>query len=104
MDLQQQEKNQPHIVQIMTTEHYNLQSGRSLTVSDANGRAGFFLSTVSTTSHSLGTSHTWERHSLCSHSFSFLRSFFWGSSPLMACCSRPSKRRSISVGSTGSGA
>src|SRR5215471_21585054 len=49
MALQQQEKNQPHIVQIMTTEHYNLQSGRSLTVSDANGRAGLFLSTVSTT-------------------------------------------------------
>ena len=49
MALQQQEKNQPHIVQIMTTEHYNLQSGRSLTVSDANGRAALFLSTVSTT-------------------------------------------------------
>lgn len=49
MALQQQEKNQPHVVQIMTTEHYNLQSGRSLTISDANGRAGLFLSTVSTT-------------------------------------------------------
>src|SRR5215472_3599942 len=49
MDLQQQEKNQPHIVQVMTTEHYNLQSGRSLAVSDANGRAALFLSTVSTT-------------------------------------------------------
>jgi hypothetical protein len=49
MALQQQEKNQPHIVQVMTTEHYNLQSGRSLAVSDANGRAALFLSTVSTT-------------------------------------------------------
>src|SRR5215468_9174120 len=49
MDQQQQEKNQPQIVQMMTTEHYNLQSGRSLAISDANGRAGLFLGTVSST-------------------------------------------------------
>ena len=49
MDQQRQEKNQPHIVQMMTTEHYNLQSGRSLAISDANGRAGLFLGTVSST-------------------------------------------------------
>jgi hypothetical protein len=49
MDQPQQEKNQPQIVQMMTTEHYNLQSGRSLAISDANGRAGLFLGTVSST-------------------------------------------------------
>jgi hypothetical protein len=41
--------DQPQIVQMMTTEHYNLQSGRSLAISDANGRAGLFLGTVSST-------------------------------------------------------
>jgi len=49
MDQPRQEKNQPQIVQMMTTEHYNLQSGRSLAISDANGRAGLFLGTVSST-------------------------------------------------------
>jgi hypothetical protein len=38
----------PQVVSIMTTEHYNLQSGRAMTISDANGRAGLFLGTVST--------------------------------------------------------
>jgi hypothetical protein len=32
----------------MTTEHYNLQSGRAMTISDSNGRASLFLGTVST--------------------------------------------------------
>ncbi len=45
---QQQDKNQPNIVAMMTTEHYNLQSGRSMTISEANGRSSLFLSTVST--------------------------------------------------------
>jgi hypothetical protein len=45
---QQDSKNQPNIVAIMTTEHYNLQSGRSMTISEANGRSSLFLSTVST--------------------------------------------------------
>jgi hypothetical protein len=38
----------PQVVAIMTTEHYNLQSGRAMTISDANGRASLFLGTVST--------------------------------------------------------
>jgi hypothetical protein len=38
----------PQVVSIMTTEHYNLQSGRAMTISDANGRASLFLGTVST--------------------------------------------------------
>lgn len=38
----------PQVVAIMTTEHYNLQSGRAMTVADANGRASLFLGTVST--------------------------------------------------------
>jgi hypothetical protein len=32
----------------MTTEHYNLQTGRSMSISEASGRASLFLSTVST--------------------------------------------------------
>jgi hypothetical protein len=38
----------PQVIAIMTTEHYNLQSGRAMTISDANGRASLFLGTVST--------------------------------------------------------
>lgn len=41
------DKNQPHVVQIMTTERYNLQSARSLATSEAAGRSSLFLSTVS---------------------------------------------------------
>jgi hypothetical protein len=43
------ERNQPHIIAIMTTEHYNLQSGRAMTISDSTGRSSLFLSTVSIT-------------------------------------------------------
>jgi hypothetical protein len=49
MDSQPHDKNRPEIMQMMTTEHYNLQSARSLALSDANGRAGLFLGTVSST-------------------------------------------------------
>lgn len=49
MDAPFDEKNLPAIMQMMTTEHYNLQSGRSITVSEAVGRSSLFLSTVSTT-------------------------------------------------------
>ena len=49
MESQPNDKNRPDILQMMTTEHYNLQSGRSLALSDANGRAGLFLGTVSST-------------------------------------------------------
>lgn len=37
------------LVTILTTEHYNLQTGRSMTISEATGRASLFLSTVSST-------------------------------------------------------
>ena len=47
MDSQPHAKNRPEILQMMTTEHYNLQSGRSLALSEANGRAGLFLGKVS---------------------------------------------------------
>lgn len=36
-----------HVVTMMTTEHYNLQSGRSMTVADTNGRCTLFIGTVS---------------------------------------------------------
>ena len=35
------------IITMMTTEHYNLQSGRSMTVSDINGRTALFIGAVS---------------------------------------------------------
>jgi hypothetical protein len=38
----------PQVISIMTTEHYNLQTGRAMTISDANGRSSLFLGTVST--------------------------------------------------------
>jgi hypothetical protein len=42
------DKNHPHIVQIMTTEHDNLQVALSQSTSEAAGRSSLFLSTVST--------------------------------------------------------
>src|SRR5437764_9619837 len=35
------------LVTMMTTEHYNLQTGRSMTISEANGRASLFVGAVS---------------------------------------------------------
>ena len=35
------------LVTIITTEHYNLQTGRSMTVADANGRCTLFIGAVS---------------------------------------------------------
>lgn len=35
------------LVAIMTTEHYNLQTGRSMTIAEANGRASLFVGAVS---------------------------------------------------------
>jgi len=37
------------VLGIITTEHYNLQTERAMTVSETVGRAGMFLTTVSTT-------------------------------------------------------
>jgi hypothetical protein len=35
------------LLTIMTTEHYNLQTGRSMTISEANGRSSLFVGAVS---------------------------------------------------------
>jgi hypothetical protein len=50
----EQPKNESHpvelssqLVSIMTTEHYNLQTGRAMTISEANGRASLFVGAVS---------------------------------------------------------
>ena len=43
------EKQQPQVIQIMTTEHYNLQAARSVATSEATSRSNLFISTVSTT-------------------------------------------------------
>ncbi len=39
----------PELITIITTEHYNLQSGRSATIAEANGRATLFVGAVSST-------------------------------------------------------
>ena len=35
------------LVSIITTEHYNLQTGRSMTISETNGRSSLFVGAVS---------------------------------------------------------
>ena len=35
------------MVTMITTEHYNLQTGRAMTVADANGRCTLFIGAVS---------------------------------------------------------
>jgi len=35
------------LVSIMTTEHYTLQTGRSMTIAEANGRSSLFVGAVS---------------------------------------------------------
>lgn len=42
-------ERQQYIVQIMTTEHFTLQTARGNTVAETNGRVGAYLSTVATT-------------------------------------------------------
>src|SRR5215467_1137916 len=37
----------PQLVSIITTEHYNLQTGRSISTSEANGRSSLFVGAVS---------------------------------------------------------
>ena len=53
MDIQKEEQAHrelsSQLVSIMTTEHYNLQGGRSMTVSETSSRASLFLSTISST-------------------------------------------------------
>ncbi len=53
MDIQKDEQKplelSSQLVSIITTEHYNLQTGRSMTISETTGRASLFLSTVSST-------------------------------------------------------
>ena len=53
MDTQKDEQKplelSSQLVSIITTEHYNLQTGRSMTISETTGRASLFLSTVSST-------------------------------------------------------
>ena len=34
------------LISIITTEHYNLQTGRSMTISEANGRSSLFVGAV----------------------------------------------------------
>src|SRR5690349_126985 len=51
--MEQQQNNQrpvelsSQLVSFLTTEHYNLQTGRSLTTAETNGRSSLFVGTVS---------------------------------------------------------
>lgn len=54
MDAQSENEHIQRVLQIMTTEHYNLQSVRSGTISEANGRASIFLVSVSSSIVALG--------------------------------------------------
>lgn len=47
MDKETDKATQEQILQFMTTEHFTLQTAKSTTVAEANGRASLFLSTVS---------------------------------------------------------
>src|SRR5579859_4290638 len=51
MELQQNKQKSrelsSQLVSMMTTEHYNLQTGRAMTISEANGRASLFVGAVS---------------------------------------------------------
>ncbi|GHO47361.1 hypothetical protein [Ktedonospora formicarum] len=46
-DEQKSRELSSQLVSIMTTEHYNLQTGRAMTISEANGRASLFVGSVS---------------------------------------------------------
>lgn len=47
METEQGKATREQILQFMTTEHFTLQTAKSATVAEANGRATLFLSTVS---------------------------------------------------------
>lgn len=47
METRSDKATQEQILQFMTTEHFTLQTAKSATVAEANGRATLFLSTVS---------------------------------------------------------
>ena len=47
MNTEPKEATQQQILQFMTTEHFTLQTAKSATVAEANGRSALFLSTVS---------------------------------------------------------
>jgi hypothetical protein len=47
MDVQADKETQQQILQFMTTEHFTLQTARSATVAEANGRSSLFLGSVS---------------------------------------------------------
>ena len=92
------DKNQPHIVQIMTTEHYNLQSARSLVTSEQAGRSSLFLSTVTTALVALALVAQISALGTAFFVFAlvlFPPSFFWGWSPFSAPFRLPSQISSI---------
>ena len=47
MDLQADKEAQQQILQFMTTEHFTLQTARSATIAEANGRCALFMGSVS---------------------------------------------------------
>ena len=47
MDIQADKQPQQQILQFMTTEHFTLQTARSATIAEANGRCALFMGSVS---------------------------------------------------------
>ena len=47
MDVQADKEAQQQILQFMTTEHFTLQTARSATIAEANGRCALFMGSVS---------------------------------------------------------
>lgn len=47
MDIQAEKKSQEQILQFMVTEHFTLQTARSATIAEANGRCALFIGSVS---------------------------------------------------------
>ena len=109
MDTQKDEQKplelSSQLVSIITTEHYNLQTGRSMTISETTGRASLFLSTVSSTlvAHWLlwGKSLIWEQHFLYSALSCSPRSYFLVWLHSSASCNRALKTPSTLVASIG---
>lgn len=80
------------LVTIITTEHYNLQTGRSMTVADANGRCTLFIGAVSGALIAIAFTGQVSRMGTAFFVFSLVllpSLLLMGLTPLSACYNRP---------------
>ena len=100
------EKQQPQVIQIMTTEHYNLQAARSVATSEATSRSNLFISTVSITLVALALIGQISKLGTAFFVFALLlfpSLFFWAWSALNVPSRIPSKIIRVCVASTAFG-